>query len=1208
MTQRVHRPDDDDARRLAQTQFDRPLAVEAGAGTGKTTVLVARILAWCLGRGWMEGRDRLIDGGDSSPTDDGIAAHVLDGLVAITFTEAAAAQMARRVARGLSTLAADASTEVVGFFPELLPESDLDLLQERARALVGALDHLAVRTIHSHCWNLLATYPMAAGLSPDLRVDADGRQLEEVVRDVVETAVKEAYSGSPEHPLHRLALRMVDPRAVADAIRILVSEGFSAEALERDPLAAPQRGTLLQRLVAALEGVHALAAPLSEQKRAQKAQQVADALSETLNLLAGVASDLDLETLAGLLERLREIWEDDLVERLVKWSKGEYTQTVADLIGEECPTLSLAAGELARLLRLYRRMDLEVLDAGRRALQPLLVAVEEGLRSRGVLTYSSLLNEAWRLLAERPQVRARERRRLQQLLVDEFQDTDRLQCELVRFLALDDQTEDNPGLFVVGDPKQSIYGWRDADLEAYEVFLSDLEAAGGKTVQLNRNFRSVPAVLEEVDRAIGPIMIAEPGLQPAFASLHPCAGLASDPGFKEAHRAPIEYWNSWTDDGPDTRADDAALLEAESIAADVRELHDEEEVPWNEFGLLLRSTSRLETYLEAFRMAGVPFVVTSDKHYYRRREIIEASALVRTVIVPVDHLALVTFLRSATVGVPDAALLPLWQRGFPELVTRLRGPRDAELEKLRAVVGEVAVNLPEDIPGLEGISGWNVSAVAALESLACLRNTFRVEPADRFIEQLRQRFLFDVTESARHLGVYRLANLDRFFRHLETALEEQGGDIQGVLRALRRSVAEAEEAEQALPEGATEEAVQVMTIHGAKGLEFGHVYLPQLHAKSRQSQKPTVKADRRWLPGRDAEYVLFGSPTPGFDRVEERESQVERTEQIRTLYVAMTRAKKRLVLLGHWPENPSPIAPEKRVTYLDLLRTRDSLPESLTVLRNTCVDEGSSFVDLGAARWRFPQLADRSANASPNKRTAVDLPSQKAVERESAGLDNLRAQAHERMDRPFSGSASAEAAARLQQLTRDETPPEDPPSVRDIALPVGSAFHRVLETWDLSAEPTVELDRQREVQQRWLVGELSAEQIKPALDRFSSLLERFRQGRFFARFSKMADQIVAREVPVVLPPAEPESGPVGYVTGFVDLLLRDEETDGWVIVDYKTDRLESEIEVEGRAEAYALQEAVYARAIQESLNLAEPPTTELWFIWPDILWQNPAET
>jgi len=1208
MTARDRHAGDVGARRLAQTEFDRPVAVVAGAGTGKTTVRVARVLAWCLGRGWTAAFDRLTESGSQEPSPDEIAGQALDGLVAITFTEAAAAQMARKVAQALVTIAADPSLEVVGFFPDLIPDADSSQMQQRARALVGALDRLAIRTLHSHCWNLLATYPMAARLSLDLRVDAEGRHLEEVVREVVEAAVKGAYAGPASHPLHRLAMRMVDPRAVAEAVRALVAEGFNAEAFDRDPLSAKNRGVIRQRLETAVTAVREFVAPLTTQNRARKDLQVAEAVSQTETLLSEVPKDLDLPALTALLEGLREIWEDDLVDRLVKWSKGDFTRTVENLLGERSAKLGRTAGNLAGLLRLYRQLDVEVLDAGRRALRPLIAAVEDELRARGVLTYSSLMTEAWRLLAEHPQVRRRERRRLHQLLVDEFQDTDRLQCELVRFLTLDGDESERPGLFVVGDPKQSIYGWRDADLEAYESFLHDLESAGGVTVELNRNFRSVPAVLEEVDHAIRPIMTAEPGLQPEFASLLPCAALLADSGFQRAGRAPIEYWVSWTETGgPKTRADDAAGVEAQAIASDIRQLHDQEQVAWNEFGILLRSTSRLETYLEALRRFGVPFVVTSDKHYFRRREIIEASALIRTVLVPVDHLALVTFLRSPTVGVPDAALLPLWQRGFPELVTKLQGSDGPELETLRAVVKEVAENLSGDIPGLDAIRGWDISTVAALENLALLRPAFTKEPADKFLDQLRQRFLFDVTESARHLGIYRLANLDRFFQHLESALEEQSGDIQGVLRTLRRSVAESEEAEQALPEGAAEEAVQVMTIHGAKGLEFGHVYLPQLHARGRQSQRPTVKADRRWIPGQGAEYVLFGSPTPGFDQVDRRESQIERTEQVRTLYVAMTRAKRRLVLLGNWPEAPAPIDAEERVTYLDLLRSREALPESVSELFDPLVGDEATCIDLGAARWRFPALERRSFEPRDATITVkATLPSAEEIQQESALLDELRARAVAHMERAFSGTASAEAATRLKRVDGDEDTSADQPSPRDIALTVGDVFHRMLESWDLGAEPSAELQRQRDIQEKWLVESLPKEQVQPARDRFASLLDRFHRGQFFRRFSELAEHVVAREVPVVLPPEESDTGPVGYLTGFIDLLYRDPGTGDWVIVDYKTDRLQEESEIEERAAAYARQEAVYARAIQESLDLDQPPATQLWFIWPDRLQEGPA--
>ncbi len=124
MTYRPALVDDESARRLAQTEFDHPVAVEAGAGTGKTTVLVARILAWCLGHGWNPARDELLADGTQNPSDDEIASHVLDGLLAITFTEAAAAQMTRRVAEALVSLAADPAIEVTGFHKDQLPAVD----------------------------------------------------------------------------------------------------------------------------------------------------------------------------------------------------------------------------------------------------------------------------------------------------------------------------------------------------------------------------------------------------------------------------------------------------------------------------------------------------------------------------------------------------------------------------------------------------------------------------------------------------------------------------------------------------------------------------------------------------------------------------------------------------------------------------------------------------------------------------------------------------------------------------------------------------------------------------------------------------------------------------------------------------------------------------------------------------------------------------
>ena len=167
------RREDERARRAAQQIFDRPIVLEAGAGTGKTTTLVARILAWSLGPGWSKAHAALReDAGTASVSDARVAARVLGRVVAITFTEAAAAEMAERAGE---TFAAVARGELrPGLLDSVLP-SDLGERAARACALLGALDHLAVRTIHAWCRGLLARYPLESGIHPDFRVDADMR-------------------------------------------------------------------------------------------------------------------------------------------------------------------------------------------------------------------------------------------------------------------------------------------------------------------------------------------------------------------------------------------------------------------------------------------------------------------------------------------------------------------------------------------------------------------------------------------------------------------------------------------------------------------------------------------------------------------------------------------------------------------------------------------------------------------------------------------------------------------------------------------------------------------------------------------------------------------------------------------------------------------------------------------------------------------------
>ncbi|HKV13152.1 MAG TPA: UvrD-helicase domain-containing protein, partial [Thermoanaerobaculia bacterium] len=982
---RIHqlRERDPEARRAAQTSFDRPLVLEAGAGTGKTTTLIGRLLAWTLGPGWERSARRLSERAAANPfrrrEDSGperVAAEVLSRVVAITFTEAAAAEMAGRAARELASLAA--GHDAPGWLePTLLPEPPERAL--RARALLGTLDHLAVRTIHAFCRGLLAEHPLEAGVHPDLDVDAEGRLVEEVVREVVEGSLRQGY-GTPGDPdLLALAAQGHGPQEIVEALIALLAAGLPAGTLEEDPFRPAEVRAFGERLAGAARAVHERIAPRIRGSRVKNAREIERGLDRLLDHLDG-SEEIAVESLVRLAA---EALPENQVKHLKKWSR-KLEGTEAELFGDVRAELAAAAGALKEILDHLAHLKPELLGQARRALRPLLAQVEHELRSRGIATFDFLLTGAEDLLAKHPDVRRQVRRRIDQLLVDEFQDTDRTQCEILRFLALDGPADERPGLFLVGDPKQSIYGWRSADLRAYDGFVQAVRAVGGDVMSLVLNFRSVPAILDEVARVVEPVMVERTGLQPPFEPLFPCDRRIGDPGFVRPGWGAVEHWVSWRKDGDrggaKTLAVDAAEIEAAALAADVRALHERHGVRFREIAVLLRGTSDLDTYLEALRRARVPFVVGRDKQYYRRREIIEAAALVRAVLDPGDHLALVTVLRSSSVGVPDAALVPLWNRQLPLIMTELSGPDPHRLAGLRDVIEEAARAVPADVPGIDRVRGWEKSLMAAVESLAVLRRSFETDPADVFVERLRRLFLLEATEAARYLGPYRLANLDRFFRQLLAAIEDGGGDLTGILRALRRSVAEAREAEEGRPKDSSEDAVHILTIHGAKGLDFEHVYLVQLHKTPPLDRGPRTEAGRG-----DAgfEYRLFGAPTPGFDFIESERRQVEHAERVRLLYVAMTRAKDRLVLAGLWPEDEK-IVPrpwDRASTSLELLHSRQDLPPSLGGLWREALASIEaapvwSFPDPTGALWKFPALRpslEPRLAAEPERPSLPDL-------------------------------------------------------------------------------------------------------------------------------------------------------------------------------------------------------------------------------------------
>ena len=1206
---------DEEARRAARSDFDRSVVLEAGAGTGKTAALVARVMHWCLGPGWEKACRDLQNEGRAGPEvgvePEAAAARVLERVTAITFTERAAAEMAERVVQALAGILD--GNETIWLHME-----DLELGEEekrrRASALLTSLDRLDMGTIHAFCRRLLAAHPLEADLHPAFDVDAEGTAVQRIAEEVIADSLHRAYGDPGDADLLSLARLGFGPGEIAEALEALAQKGVPPEALAGNPYAESKVVDARDRLFGRVtRGLGIIREPIDSVKggRLNKAREALRALEM---LEAGLPGVRTAEDLVG------QIATEEIqlaLDRLGKWAKGNFTkgEVFLEERGEE---LSPACGDLCGLLSFLQKVDPEVMLPASRALGSLLTDVHRRMRRRGVETFDALLRHARGLLERSPEVLDRVRRSMDQLLVDEFQDTDPVQCEIVDRIALQGPPTERPGLFLVGDPKQSIYGWRDADLAAYHAFVGKVLEAGGEKHTLYVNFRSVPAILEEVERIGEPVMIEEEGLQPPFEPLLPCAANQEAEGLRFGDRRPVEHWAAWDHGsvagegdakvGPKTLADRAREIEAAAVARDILDLNQSHGVHWKSSAILMRTTTAQDTYLQALREAGIPYVVERDRSYYKRREVIDAISLVRAIVDPNDHVAMLTWLRSPVVGVPDAALIPLWNHGLPNLVTGLERPNPASRDAIHRCVDGAAADLSQNqsdaMLGLDRVAGWEHSLKSALRSLALLRRSFARDPADLFVERLRALFLAEATEAARFLGGHRLANLERFFRRLLDALVSGEGGPQAVLRELRAGIAGMREEEEGSLSDETLDAVRVLTIHKAKGLTFDNVYLVGLHGRTdRGGEGPETEGVEH---GGSWEMRLFGVPSLGYDWVLARREQVSKAEMVRTLYVATTRPRERLVLAGKWPgDDAQPKPPARAVSHMDLLLRRTGGRPALEEILAGAGNEGEAAeIDDDDVRWVIPNPApvDRVGETGESGEEAVSVDE---ARRDMERLRELRARARHRMELRFTSPASHGSHEALAEGREEEAPGTEetdaearPEWVRDIRMAAGSAIHRVLETFDFSSDTTEEIERQRGLLRAHLQCLVPPDRIDDALGEAGEILDALAGSQLLRQLVDLADHIVAREMPVLLA-GDKVDDPVGAIIGTIDLLYQDPDTGALVVADYKTDRIAGEDGLEERAQIYKAQGEIYLRAVREALGAEVPPRFELWFIRAD---------
>ena len=1063
-------PVDQAARDRIQRELDATLFVEAGAGTGKTRELVERILQLVL-----SGRAEL------------------RRVAAITFTEAAAAELRDRVRIRLE---------------EATQDEDAYSLEERqrCRAALAETDAAAIGTLHGFAQRILAGHPLEAGLPPLIQIEDEIRA--SISFDERWAAFFDELLEDPkrEDALIRAFTLGLDPRQLREVAWAFHENWDRLEdvAIEEAPLSPVD----VAELIKTLTGVCELSA---------HCQHPADALYQQLKRMEAyrdrlAAADSDAKRLRILAEPV-DIRAKGKIGRRDDWP-GVTPDQVRDRLRQ--------AHELRDGLLAHVRAD--VLPALLVPLRHFVLRYAEERRREGRLEFHDLLVQTRDLLRRNVDVRRALRVQYSHLLIDEFQDTDPLQIEIALLLAAKDgpeqlsiwrETDVQEGrLFFVGDPKQSIYRFRRADIDLYQEVQRRFDS---ETARLTQNFRSVPAVIDWVNHCFSGLMGEEATAgQVAYVPLQPARGTPDGAGNTvhvlggpvEENLGPIREREA----KEIARVIQLAKAEGWPVVENNDSGQEVRRARYADIALLMPSRTTLPPIEQALEEAGVPYRVESRSLVYDTQEVRDLLAILRAVDDPTDEVALIAALRSPAFACSDDDLLRFTQAGgrwnYRRDPPASLPPHDPVRNALRALHELHRRRWWETISGI-------------VEAVIRERRLFELGFAQRRPRERWQRLRF-VLDQARAFAEAGGTTLRQFIDWAERQADEQTRVVETVV-----------------PER-DDDAVRIMTVHAAKGLEFPIALLAGLNVTITSGGKRGTSV--LWGLNGQLEVQLgsssAGFKTPGFEELAAHERELERHEKMRLLYVAATRARDHLIVSLHHKAGPESLAAR---------------------LHSRCMEAPSL--------WRALRPASDPAVAAEAPPSAVfdDGP-----ERRQAWLGERqeRLQSLARAPRVSATeiAASGAGAASDPNLQKDAPVEETPPWRRGRAgTSVGRAVHAVLQSIDLSTGTDVEGAARAQAAAEGIPERATdvARMVRAALDA-PSVREAVAGERYW------------RELYV--------AAPVDNVTveGFVDLLY--ETPAGLVVVDYKTDAVPGEAELDAALDRYRLQGAAYALALEAALG------------------------
>lgn len=860
-------------QKSAISNIESNLPVTAGAGSGKTFVLTHRyfqILA-----------ERKAN---------------LDEILAITFTEKAANQMKEKIRNLIRRFAHETVSDE--FPPVRKPGFKLPI-PEYWQSLLDTFDRAYISTIHGFCARLLRDSAIQSGLDPEFSVMDEQHvalhQPEIIRRTVFQLIQAENPAAayllryySPASIIHRLS-RMIQQRIQYQGIREFYLGNGNTQSVPVD--------TLYQQLVTLFEEE---AIPVLDQLSAHPGWEKIQ--EEIRSISPRDESDKFYPHWLSLQEKMEQlhqslsaveranIWialQEDLKQkgRKSNWEGGDFTEIKQDLYEFREEVLKPGLAHLAVFREEDEREAIHLAQALADLFHRTLERYQNWKRQHNFLDYDDLLIKAADVLKAYPAIRSHYARQFKQILVDEFQDTNPLQYELVRLLALE-QTE-SAKVCLVGDPKQSIYRFRGTEVSLFDQAKQELRR---KEVALQTSFRSLPSLLSWFDACFAPLMgnnEEDTGnlapFEQHYLSLQP--NRSEQPPASGTVAVQLVEVNRQADDSSmESRIQVEAAHIADWLLRDLPTItieadNTERPAAYGDVAILFRRTSYIKYYEYALQLAGIPYYTVAGKGFFQKPEIQDLLNILRGICHPTDEIAIVGSLRSTIFGISDEGLFWLAETG----------------SSWQDILYSEDFRTPGNLPDSDDfvlryarrlMAGWQrakdrISPEELLESICTTTGYLGIlGTQDNGSQHIRnvEQFL----NLASEFGLSTHTSLDAFITYIETISEQS-------------------DTEEATLYFGNQDAVQLLTIHKSKGLEFPVVILPNIDYTGQNTlQKDFYPEFGLAVSWNDPRKSLEEQEIKPFlyQYIRGLERRQELAESKRLFYVACTRARDYLLLSG----------------------------------------------------------------------------------------------------------------------------------------------------------------------------------------------------------------------------------------------------------------------------------------------------------------------